>query len=129
MLWKQLPKTSGALDPPEDSTPTRELEHIGPVVRANHIAYVPSKAWAGVPGVGTGNLAYVPDFLLGPPAWIAGVGRLRTPNSVRILNRPAVIVRPKTTLEGIGGTVAGQMVHQPLLEIDVQNGLSGVGGE
>jgi hypothetical protein len=128
MFFKWLPKRSGpaALPPdPEQNTPAAELESFGPVARANHIAYVPSKAWAGVPGVGTGNLAFVPDFMVSAPQ---GLGMLR-PQGWGILNRPAVITRPKQTIEGLGGIVAGQIVHQPLLEIDIQNGLSGVGSE
>lgn len=133
MFFKWLPKKSGraALPPenPEQSTPALELEHFGPVARANHIAYVPAKSWAGVPGAGTSNLAYIPDFLLTPPAWIAGAGILRPPNTIRLFVKPAVIVQPKRTIEGIGGIVAGQIVHQPLLQIDIENGQSGVGGE
>lgn len=133
MFWKWLPKRQGteALPPlaPEQSTPQAELEHFGAVARQNHIAYLPAKPWSGVPGVGTGNLAYLPDFLLSPPQWIAGRGQLRQANSINIASKPAVILNPKTTLEGVGGIVAGQIVHQPLLEIDVQNGLSGVGAE
>lgn len=133
MFWKWLPQRKGpaALPPPDpvQNTPAVELESFGAVARHNHIAYVPAKSWARVPGVGVANLAYVPDFLLSPPAWIAGGGLLRQANSITITNKPAVIVRPKVTLEGVGGIVAGQIVHQPLLEVDVQNGLSGVGAE
>lgn len=104
--------------------PQVELEAFGPVARHNHIAYVPSKAWSGVPGVGTGNLAYVPDYLLSPPMSYAGNGMLRAPNSVMIAQQPVMITRPKAVIEGIGGVVAGQMVHQPLLEVDVDNDAS-----
>ncbi|HEY1212707.1 MAG TPA: hypothetical protein VGE93_03650 [Bryobacteraceae bacterium] len=101
--------------------PQVELEALGPVVRHNHVAYVPSKSFSGVPGVGTANLAYVPDFLLSAPEWVAGNAAARRPNSITIANRPAVIVAPKRTLEGIGGLTAGQMVHQPLLAVQIDN--------
>jgi hypothetical protein len=120
-------------DPPRDSptlgnvSPAADLEAIGPVARANHIAYVPSRPWSRVPGVGTANLAYVPDFLLSAPYWYAGNTVLRTPNAVMIATRPAVITHPKQVLEGIGGITAGQLVHQPLVALDVSATSSEVG--
>lgn len=137
MFWKWLPQRKGTAALPPDSRemlpdagpPAADLEAFGAVARANHIAYIPAKPWSRVPGVGTSNLVYAPDFLLSPPQWIGGSGLLRSPNSIAIASKPAVIVHPKTTLEGVGGIVAGQLVHQPLLEVDIQNGLSGVGAE
>lgn len=125
MFWwnksKQSQTPPATAPVPAYTNPQIELEAFGPVIRTNHIAYVPAKAWALVPGVGTGNLAYAPDFLLSPPMSIAGNGMFRTPNSITIANRPAMIKRPKAVFEGLGGVVAGQVVHQPLLEVDVQN--------
>lgn len=107
---------------PANATPTQDLDAIGPVVRHNHIAYVPSPDWSNVPGTGTGNLAYAPDFLLSAPEFFGGNATLRNPNSIMICNPPAFIARPVTTLDGIGGLTAGQVVHQPLLEINVNLG-------
>jgi hypothetical protein len=112
---------------PANATPQMELEAFGPVLRHNHIAYVPSKAFSGVPGVGTTNLAYTPDFLLSAPESIAGNAIPRRANSIMITNKPAVIVRPKVTLEGVGGLTAGQLVHQPLLSAIIDTGDTGVG--
>jgi hypothetical protein len=77
--------------------------------------------------VGTSNLAYIPDFLLSAPAWYAGNTVLRAPNAIMIANRPAVITHPKQVLEGIGGLTAGQLVHQPLIALDVSATSSEVG--
>lgn len=107
---------------PYGVTPAADLAAFGPVIRQNHIAYVPDQEFARVPGVGVGNLAYVPDFLLSAPAWFAGNAMLRVPNSIVIAQPPVMITQPKTILEGIGGLTAGQMVHQPLLEVQVDNG-------
>lgn len=112
---------------PYGVSPAADLAAFGPIVRQNHIAYVPSSDFARVPGVGTGNLAYVPDYLLSAPAWFAGNAMLRVPNSITIANPPVMITQPTVRLEGIGGLTAGQMVHQPLLEVNVNNGQSGVG--
>lgn len=119
--------------PPENvpvvayTNPQIELEAFGPIVRHNHIAYVPAKPWAGVPGVGVSNLAYAPDFLLSAPEWVAGNATARKPNSITIANKPAVIVRPKRTIEGVGGLTAGQLVHQPLVAVQIDNGNTEVG--
>lgn len=128
MFWwnqskqKQTPPANRPV--PAYTNPQMDLESFGPVVRQNHVAYVPAKSWSMVPGVGTGNLAYVPDFLLSAPEALNGNGYLRVPNSITVANRPAMIRYPKTTLEGIGGLVAGQIIHQPLLEVDVDNDAS-----
>jgi len=138
MFWWQQkrvarpPRESNPSEVPEgpgpyDTPPQEDLEALGPVVRQNHIAYVPVKEWARVPGVGTANLVYAPDFLLSPPAWFGGNAMLRQANSITIANPPVVVARPKTVLEGIGGITAGQIVHQPLLEVNINNGQSEVG--
>lgn len=114
-------------DVPQSVTPAFDLESFQPVLRANHIAYVPAREFSGVPGVGTANLAYVPDFLITAPAWYAGNTRYARPNAFTLANRPAAIVHPKTTLEGVGGVIAGQIVHQPLLAINIDNGNSSLG--
>lgn len=131
--WKRHARTPADNHAPPDSptpahvTPAADLEAFGPVHRSNHIAYVPAREFSGVPGVGTGNLAYVPDFLLSGPEWFAGNTVLREANSIMIAQRPAAIVAPKTTLEGVGGVTAGQFVHQPLLAVNIDNGDTEVG--
>lgn len=104
-------------------TPAADLAAFGPVIRQNHIAYVPDAEFSRVPGVGTGNLAYVPDFLLSPPAWFAGNAMLRVPNSIMIATPPVMISAPTVRVEGIGGVQAGQLVHQPLLEVNMDTGV------
>ena len=107
--------------PPPDATPTQEVAALGNVARHNHIAYAPSPDWSGVPGVGTANLAYLTDFILSSPEWFAGNTSFRNPNSIMIVNRPAFVNAPKTVFDGIGGLTAGQIVGQPLLEVDLNN--------
>lgn len=135
MFWwkKKGPAAATATNPqdadliPDGDNPQADLNSLGPVLRQNHIAYVPAREWSGVPGVGTGNLVYAPDFLLSAPNFFGGNAVLRKPNSIMIAQRPAVITHPTARVEGIGGLQAGQLVHQPLLEVDVQNGRSEVG--
>jgi hypothetical protein len=132
MLWwlNKQPRgeaTDDVAASPDLANPQEDLAAFGPVLRQNHIAYVPAKEWSQVPGVGTANLAYLPDYLLSPPAWFAGNAMLRQPNAFMIAQTPVAITQPKTVLEGIGGLTAGQMVHQPLLEVNIANGNSEVG--
>ena len=116
-MWKKKTVT-----PPQTSTPTQDLNALGPVARQNHIAYVPSGSWSGVPGVGTGNLVYAPDFLLSAVEdGMRGNGMSRKPNSIMICQVPVLVNAPKQVLEGVGGLVAGQVVHQPLLEVNINN--------
>jgi hypothetical protein len=139
MFWWRKPQARAAqateperLPPdysPDTGTPQEDIARLGPVMRQNHIAYVPIREWSQVPGVGTANLVYAPDFLLTAPAYFGGNAILRQPNAIRIATPPAAITHPKTVLEGIGGLTAGQVVHQPLLEVNVDNGNSGVGSE
>lgn len=130
MLWRnrRQQQTPGSDSPvAAHTTPAGELEQFRPVVRHNHIAYVPAPEFSGVPGVGTANLAYVPDFLLSPPNFFGGNAALRRPNAIMIAIAPVMISSPVTRLEGIGGLTAGQLVHQPLLAVNVDNGSSEVG--
>lgn len=132
LWWLDKKRASGEIpetvpDTPFGVAPALDLAAFGPVIRQNHIAYVPSPDWARVPGVGVANLAYLPDYLVSAPAWFAGNAMLRTPNALMIAQSPVVITHPKTVLEGVGGLTAGQMVHQPLLEVNINNGHSGVG--
>jgi len=114
MFWaKRKPK------PPEDATPTQEVAQLGNVIRQNHIAYVPAPDWSGVPGVGAANLAYAPDVLLSAPEFFGGNAVLRTPNAITIANRPAFVNAAKQVLDGVGGVTAGQIIGQPLLEMDL----------
>lgn len=112
---------------PDYGAPQEDLAALGPVVRQNHIAYVPAGFWSRVPGTGTGNLVYAPDFLLSPPNYFGGNAMLRRPNSIAIALPPAVITQPYTTLEGVGGLVAGQVIHQPLLAVEIDSSKSEVG--
>src|SRR3954470_10964429 len=86
---------------PYGVTPAADLAAFGPIIRQNHIAYVPSSDWARVPGVGVANLAYAPDYLLSAPAWFAGNAMLRVPNSITIANPPVMISAPTVKVEGI----------------------------
>jgi hypothetical protein len=121
------PEMSDPMYSPDTGAPQEDLSRLGPIIRQNHVAYFPVREWSRVPGVGTGNLVYAPDYLLTAPAFFGGSGRLRQPNSIRIAQAPAAITHPKTTVEGLGGVTAGQIVHQPLLEVNVSNGNSEVG--
>lgn len=135
MFWwrKKGPAAKTATNPDTDGdmtpalSPQADLDGLGPVIRQNHIAYVPAREFSGVPGVGTANLVYAPDYLLSAPAFFGGNAMLRVPNAIMIAQQPAAIVHPTTRIEGIGGLVAGQLVHQPLLEVNVSNGNTAVG--
>jgi hypothetical protein len=132
LWWLNRQQPKGEVPPDTAYTPTgvspqADLAAFGPVLRQNHIAYVPAREFSGVPSVGTGNLAYVPDYLLSAPAWFAGNAALRVPNSIMIAQAPVMITQPKTVMEGIGGLTAGQIVHQPLLEVNILNNQSEVG--
>lgn len=107
--------------PPPSTTPSQELAVLGPVVQHNHIAYVPSAQWSGVPGVGTANLAYVPDFLLSAPESVSGNAITVQPNQFTLVNRPSFVNAPKQVADGIGGITAGQIVGQALLEVSLDN--------
>lgn len=106
---------------PSDSIPVVEIEELGPVARINHIAYRPWPQLAHVPGTGTGNLAYVPDFLLSAPEYFAGNFTQRKCNAIMVTGHATMVVALPTRLEGIGGLVAGQTILQPLLGVETQN--------
>lgn len=110
--------------PPSDATPVTTIDELGPVVRVNHIAYVPWQAVSNAPGVGTGNLAYVPDFLLSAPEYFAGNGRKRRDNVPTITNHAPMVMGQPTILQGIGGLTAGQAVTQPLLGVENVNDMN-----
>lgn len=118
MFWRKKKEAP----PKAELNPQEDLSAFGPVARHNHIAYVPSPSWSNVPGVGTSNFAYVPDFLLTAPAYYAGNAVPAGLNQFNTVKRPAFVVAPKTVLEGIGGVQAGQMAHQQLLEVNVNLG-------
>lgn len=105
----------------QQSTPQQDLDNLGPVVRQNHIAYVPQPAWSNVPGCGIGNLIYAPDFLLSAPEWFAGNTHLRTPNFPMIAKPPQMIIESTVTTDGIGGVQTGTLALQQLLEVSVDN--------
>lgn len=107
---------------PGQSNPAQDVADLGPVVRHNHIAYVPAKGWSGTPGTGTGNLAYVPDFLLTAPYWVAGNAVNVLPNAFKTTHAPFAVFGGKTVLEGIGGVQHGGTALQQLLEMQVVNG-------
>lgn len=113
MFWTRKPT------PPADANPTQEVASLGNVVRHNHIAYAPAPEWSGVPGVGAGNLAYLPDFLLSAPEFYGGNAVLVTPNAIVTTSRPAFVNAAKQVLDGVGGVTAGQIISQPLLEMDL----------
>jgi hypothetical protein len=118
MFWRK----KAEVKPPPTATPKQDLDSLGPVARHNHIAYVPSPSWSGVPGVGTANLVYAPDVLLSAPVYYAGNALPVPANQFNTVKRPAFVVAPKTVLEGIGGVQAGQIAYQQLLEVNVNLG-------
>jgi hypothetical protein len=112
-------------EPPADSVPITEIDDLGPVVKHNHIAYIPWGHVSMAPGVGVGNLAYVPDFLLSAPEYFAGNATKRVDNTFVITQHAQMVVGFPTRLEGIGGLTAGQAVTQPLLGVENENDLLG----
>jgi hypothetical protein len=111
------------INPPESSIPVTEIDVLGPVVKHNHISYVPWGHVSHAPGVGTGNLAYVPDFLLSAPEYFAGNATKRRDNWPQITWHAPMIVGIPQRLEGIGGLTAGQNVMQSLLGVQQANDL------
>ena len=101
--------------------PATEISLLGPVVKWNHIAYVPWGNVSHAPGVGTGNLAYVPDYLLSAPEYFAGNATKRHDNFPVITHHAPIVIGTPTTLEGIGGLTAGQAVTSPLLSVESVN--------
>jgi hypothetical protein len=111
-----MPTTRGTGYPiPADAIPVTEIAEIGPVVRHNHVAYVPWANVAHAPGTGTGNLAYIPDFLLSAPEYFAGNATKRVDNVPVVAQHSAMVTGFPTVLQGIGGLQAGQLVSRPLL--------------
>lgn len=106
---------------PADAIPITEIAELGPVAQVNHVAYVPWAYLSHVPGCGTGNLAYVPSFLLSAPEYFAGNATKRRDNSIMIALHAQMITGMPQRLEGIGGLVAGQTILQPLLGVENVN--------
>jgi hypothetical protein len=118
MFWQR--KKSNIVPP--TSTPVQDIANLGPVVRHNHIAYVPAASWSLVPGVGVANLAYVPDFLITAPDFATGRSTRSGANRFVPVHRPVAIVAQPTVLNGVGGIVSGNTQLQQLLEVNYNLG-------